>query len=121
MLEAKETRILRDEVTFCSKDMNEQAEISFKMGVRQGIKWAKEIGLNHFIDNFQTGEHHPNCRACQLLKEWGIDRGRREVVEFLQGELTKLPNMPDPNAECNALNGLISQIIELYGISPHPA
>ena len=103
-MEAKDTRILRNEVTFCSKDMNEQAEISFREGKRKALDgvWDKVMGA----------------------KKSGFDEGRqegiREVVEFLQGELTKIPNMPDPNAECNALNGLISQIIELYGISPHP-
>jgi hypothetical protein len=28
--------------------------------------------LDHFIDDFITGKHHPTCKACQLLKNFGI-------------------------------------------------
>jgi len=55
-----------------------QAEISFKAGIVKGLQLANQVGLNHFIGDFTTGEHHPTCQACKLLKEWGII----EVTEY---------------------------------------
>jgi len=39
-------------------------------GITEGVRMANEVGLDHFIDNFITGEHHPTCKACKLVKEW---------------------------------------------------
>ncbi len=46
-MEAKETRILKDEVTFCNKDMDEQAEISFKVGIKEVIDWLEAEHKQH--------------------------------------------------------------------------
>ncbi len=44
----------------------------YKDGAQEGLRLADEIGLNHDIGNFMTGEHHADCRACKLLKEYGV-------------------------------------------------
>lgn len=31
-----------------------------------------ECMLDHFIDNFITGECHSTCKSCQLLKDFGL-------------------------------------------------
>ena len=37
---------------------------------------------------------------------------RKKVGEWLENEMTKVPHISDPNAECNVLNGLISKLLE---------
>lgn len=36
---------------------------------------VSEHMLDHFTDDFITGKHHPTCKACQLLKDFGIIGG----------------------------------------------
>lgn len=74
-MQARETRILKDEVTFDKKDMNAQAEISFKMGLEEVVEW---IQLNSGLDVDDETLAPNGMRSFDdaewqaKLKSWGI-------------------------------------------------
>ena len=44
-----------------------------KAAQKKLVEWLKsECMLDHFVDNFITGECHPTCKSCQLLKDFKL-------------------------------------------------
>lgn len=66
-MQAKDTRILKDEVDFCNKDMDAQAKISFKAGIQTVVDW---------IDNHAHKQHGEifiaDWELQAQLKIWGV-------------------------------------------------
>lgn len=70
-MKAKDTRILRDEITFCSKDMNAQAEISFKAGMNEVVEWLQNNQLNKIVGI--PGYFVSLLQMQAFLKEKGVE------------------------------------------------
>ena len=87
----EDTRILKDEVAFDKKDMNEQAEASFKAGYEEGRKGCpalevqgqvylegKKAGIREVVE-WITAEDLDTELPWNMweakLKEWGIEEG----------------------------------------------
>ena len=88
-MKAKDTRIMLDEVTFCSKDMNEQAEISFKAGVYDEAKRGMERCFRTYDDGKKAGIDEGYKRGLAMkpnpdgVYENGKKAGMQEVVKKL--------------------------------------
>ena len=61
-MEAKNTRMMKGEVTFCSKDMDEQAEITWKV--------AKDEDIEIIRDSFNRGYKKGKQAGMKELVEW---------------------------------------------------
>ncbi len=95
-MEAKDTRILKDEVTFDRKDMDEQAEISFEAKdtiVETTIKAVLGEAPSHCNQHEKFADECMACHnTCNDSIDWVLfDRlseikkaGIKEVVEWIQ-------------------------------------
>jgi len=82
-MKAEDTRIMKDEVTFCGKDMDEQAEISFLLGKQEGMREVVEWADLFCPHGTRAADYSKaltrECEQCweAKLREWFPRASRR--------------------------------------------
>jgi len=86
-MKPKDTRILRDEVTFCKKDMNEQAEISFRVGYEKGVRAKCRAEKELVKEVLQTVNNENFELMCQLEgKNAELAELKQEIDKYFETE-----------------------------------